>query len=670
MAFGSSADADRGKKIKEIKSLVELAASGKKKRNMRIAGISLIIIALVLIAYIVVMFAPVPLVRPGCSNGAKDTGEEGVDCGGSCFKQCFAGTEYQGAEFRSPSFVTDIAVDGADNIYVVDLGRNRLMVYSKSLELLKVLGEKTLAGSNGEKYFVSGGSGNDQFLRPIAVAVTPSRVYVYDEYNSRIQVFNEKLEFVETIAESDYGIEGKFPSMASAGGKLAAAGMSPNVIYLIAGKGSVQQIAGLKRPEGVAFSEGKIYAADTVNQKIKVFDSQGSLLQEFGSAGSAAGSFNYPTGIAVSGGIIAVADSQNNRVQVFDTSFKYIGAIPKDGAPAAAQLKIPTKVAVDSKGRIIVADSGNNRVAIFDSGLNFVQALQGISKSDYKYYYFSPRFVAVSDDGTIFVGESEKSQVTILGSDGKYLGKIGGELGAGDNAFNDPQNMAMDSDGKLYVADTGNNRVQVFDAQQKYTATIGGQRGTGAGQFDSPRAVAVDGKGRVFVTDKRNNRVQVFDSSFGQTAELKSNESFQFESVDPIATDSAGNIFVADPDSRRIAVFSSSLSFVKYLDAGSEMVEMEGGMVVNAKGGLLVVDLIANKVKVIDTLTGAVVKTIGSFGETGEYVFNLPVGLAIAPNGDVFVVDAVNRRIQVYDSELNYKRTIDGGEDWLIETPE
>ncbi|MDP2974406.1 MAG: NHL repeat-containing protein, partial [Candidatus Diapherotrites archaeon] len=250
----------------------------------------------------------------------------------------------------------------------------------------------------------------------------------------------------------------------------------------------------------------------------------------------------------------------------------------------------------------------------------------------------------------------------------KYLGKIAGSQGSGNNQFNDPRDFAFDSKGNIYVADKENSRVQVFDSEGKYVATIGGKKGSGDYEFNSPRAVAVDSKGRVFVVDNGNERVQVFDSSFKYLSTLKGNASFQFKEPVPIAIDSADNIYVADSKSSNIHVFNTELSFVKDIDVGSDIIEMEGGIAFDSRGRLLVVDIEGNKVRMIDPETGNVTKTIGEQGATGNYSFDWPHGLAIAPNGDVFVVDMGNRRIQVYDSQLNFKRTIAGGADGLIET--
>lgn len=58
-------------------------------------------------------------------------------------------------------------------------------------------------------------------------------------------------------------------------------------------------------------------------------------------------------------------------------------------------------------------------------------------------------------------------------------------------------------------------------------------------------------------------------------------------------------------------------------------------------------------------------KTVGSFG-SGQDQFNIVHTIAYA-NGNVYVGDRSNNRIQVYDTDLNYKKTITGiGQPWGI----
>jgi tripartite motif-containing protein 71 len=126
-------------------------------------------------------------------------------------------------------------------------------------------------------------------------------------------------------------------------------------------------------PQGTAVdSSGNLYVADTDNNLIKKFDSNGKCLAQWGSFGNGNGEFYEPHGIAVdSSGNVYVADTDNYRIQKFDSNGTYImqwGA--KDGSNG--KFYLPHGIAVDSSGKVYVADYYNNRIQKFDSNGTYI----------------------------------------------------------------------------------------------------------------------------------------------------------------------------------------------------------------------------------------------------------------------------------------------------------
>ena len=73
------------------------------------------------------------------------------------------------------------------------------------------------------------------------------------------------------------------------------------------------------KPTGVAVDkEGNLYVADTLNNRIEVFDADGVFIRTWGKNGDGPGYFARPKGVTIdSDGHVWVADGMQDRVQVF-----------------------------------------------------------------------------------------------------------------------------------------------------------------------------------------------------------------------------------------------------------------------------------------------------------------------------------------------------------------
>ena len=79
----------------------------------------------------------------------------------------------------------------------------------------------------------------------------------------------------------------------------------------------------LQHPLGLAFYEGRLYVADTYNNKIKAIDPATGETRTLAGSGAAGRSddpptFNEPGGIAAAAGKLYVADTDNHLIRVID----------------------------------------------------------------------------------------------------------------------------------------------------------------------------------------------------------------------------------------------------------------------------------------------------------------------------------------------------------------
>lgn len=257
---------------------------------------------------------------------------------------------------------------------------------------------------------------------------------------------------------------------------------------------------------------GTIYSQDgTIYTPTYQFDF------EFGEEGSGEGEFGDPEGADVdSEGNLYVADSDNNRVQVFDSEGDFLFQFGETGS-GEGQFDHPYGVAVDAQDDLYVVDNHNHRVQKFDSEGNFLIEFgqEGSGEGQFR----RPYGVDTDSKGNVYVGDFELDRVQKFDSEGNFLLELG-ETGSGEGQFDTPFGIAVGRYGTsfgglpaVFVADWGNHRVQVFlDLEGEYDGHYLGQigeEGSGPGQFTKPGEVATDSEGDVYVADQ-TNRVQRF----------------------------------------------------------------------------------------------------------------------------------------------------------------
>jgi serine/threonine protein kinase/sugar lactone lactonase YvrE len=215
----------------------------------------------------------------------------------------------------------------------------------------------------------------------------------------------------------------------------------------------------LTKPSGIAMDvRGRIYACDSSDPYIRIYDSRGYYLKELCNIqGKDAGI----QGIALdSTGLIYVSDMQNACVQVFREDLglwmRTIGG-PSEGG----SLKLPSGIAVDRINQIYCVDYGDSKIVIFNKQGQFVRSFGG--KGSVHGMFNVPRSVAVDNTDKIYVLDSLNHRIQVFGPTGNWLSSFGGR-GSEPGKFIGPSDLSLDpANNLLYVADKGNQRIQVFE---------------------------------------------------------------------------------------------------------------------------------------------------------------------------------------------------------------
>jgi hypothetical protein len=219
--------------------------------------------------------------------------------------------------------------------------------------------------------------------------------------------------------------------------------------------------------------DDRIFTTDLGDQTVRMFTTDGYLLQTLGSPGlvGAPGMpFNGPTrAVAAPSGDIYVADGYGqNRVHRFGPDGRLLHSWGEAGA-GPGQFETPHSLWVDHRERVHVVDRGNSRVQLFDGDGRFISAWTG---------FCWPHDIFLMTDGTALVTDCAprmpdaslpyheimpSQPIAVVSPTGEETARLG-QAGAGPGQFLDcPHSIWIDPNGDVYVSEVITpNRLQKF----------------------------------------------------------------------------------------------------------------------------------------------------------------------------------------------------------------
>ena len=178
--------------------------------------------------------------------------------------------------------------------------------------------------------------------------------------------------------------------------------------------------------------------------------------------------------------------------------------------------------------------------------------------------------------------------------------------------------------------------------------------------LQSPAAIVTDSSDRVFVADRGAKTVHIFDFVHGKYGLLERGTAHPSIPI-ALAVDGQDNLYVTDELSRTILVYDSTGKFRRTLGKLSEeesYFESPAGIAIdNATGHIYVCDMHRHMVVVLDNRGRLVAKAGKRGGGDRPGDFKLPTQ-AVIHDGELFILDAGNTRIQIFDTALHFRRAI------------
>ena len=357
------------------------------------------------------------------------------------------------------------------------------------------------------------------------------------------------------------------------------------------GDGGPASSAEINRPDAIAVdSSGNLYIGSGYNWQVRKVTPGGIISTVY--PGDAAGATEGElVGIAADrAGAVYMSDYVRDGIRRFapDGSWTITAgngnySFSGDGAPAtAAQLFLPSGVAVDIAQNVYIADMQNGRVrkvsgdgvinTIAGNGVYADGGDGGPATSAQSYW---PLGVAVDTAGNVYVTDSNNSRIRKISAGGVITTFAGNETGgfSGDGGpasaalLRRPWGLAFDSARNLFVADYANHRVRRISPDGTITTVAGtgvtGSAGVGgqatSAQLTTPYSVAVDPSGNLYIFDQAGYGRVLKVTADEILTQLAGNadiggppKSRQTAYVNAVATDGQGNIFFTDSYNYRV----------------------------------------------------------------------------------------------------------------------
>ena len=195
-----------------------------------------------------------------------------------------------------------------------------------------------------------------------------------------------------------------------------------------------------------------------------------------------------------------------------------------------------------------------------------------------------------------------------------------------------------------------------MDRMAGITAEYAAKRAGKAPRFvlGTPYGLAVDSKGMLYVADTKVGAVFIFNPEDKATELLKHGVDAKFGRIFGLAIDDADRLFVSDGFYNHVLVFNAKHK----LEAGfgEGIMSDPGGLAIDTDNRFLyVANTGTDQVLVYDADTFKLLRKIGTAGKNHTLTtpgdFSKPTNVAVDKDGNLFVSDTLNDRVEVFDAD-------------------
>jgi sugar lactone lactonase YvrE len=178
-------------------------------------------------------------------------------------------------------------------------------------------------------------------------------------------------------------------------------------------------------------------------------------------------------------------------------------------------------------------------------------------------------------------------------------------------------------------------------------------------QMIGPYGIAVDSKGLVYVADQRVGALFIFNTETKDTQLIRNGYEAKFGWINGLAIDDSDRLFVSDGKMRRVLIFNPKHEVENQITEG--LVDPVGLALDNENRFLYVADTQQDQVLVYDADTLKLLRRIGTGGKnhflTTPGDFGGPQGVAVDKEGNLYVTDTMNDRVEIFDADGKFIST-------------
>lgn len=175
-------------------------------------------------------------------------------------------------------------------------------------------------------------------------------------------------------------------------------------------------------------------------------------------------------------------------------------------------------------------------------------------------------------------------------------------------------------------------------------------------QLIGPYGIAIDSKGLVYVADQRVGAIFIFNPETRETQLIRNGFEAHFGWINGLAIDDDDRLFVSDGKMRRVMIFNARHEVENQITEG--LVDPVGLALDTTNRFLYVVDTQQDQVIVYDADSLKLLRRIGTGGKnhflTTPGDFGAPQCVALDKDGNVYVTDTLNNRVEIFDADGNF----------------